>query len=254
MEVKKSDLKYFGGGLAAGIALGSVCYAMWKYLNGRDEHKLLMAAHKLMQADFFKFKNSILYKISLCPSIKFTPKELEAIYDKFFKLSSGAPSIKKETMKGVYYTIFTGCNFPLESKQKIDDVLNNWMKLFDADGDLHIDLIEVILRLNDIAFAEPSERMETLFNVMSVDGRRMSFQDLELLVNLTVPNLDVDLKKKLLDVIKKLDGRVSGRPADGNVDHQEWMKMLDNVGWNPFGSPSDFEVALLEYFGITRRT
>eukprot|EP00954_Amorphochlora_amoebiformis_P000307 24569-Amorphochlora_amoeboformis.AAC.1 len=239
MEVKKSDLKYFGGGLAAGIALGSVCYAMWKYLNGRDEHKLLMAAHKLMQADFFKFKNSILYKISLCPSIKFTPKELEAIYDKFFKLSSGAPSIKKETMKGVYYTIFTGCNFPLESKQKIDDVLNNWMKLFDADGDLHIDLIEqpsdaVVNRIDsnalDIAFAEPSERMETLFNVMSVDGRRMSFQDLE------------------------LDGRVSGRPADGNVDHQEWMKMLDNVGWNPFGSPSDFEVALLEYFGITRRT
>jgi len=255
------------GGLAAGLTVGGILAAIKSSFRAAEESERFKKCKRLAKYDFFRFQKNILKQLTMCPSIKFTVAELKAIYEKFYSLidDEGKGSIRLDTLRRVYEEVYAKCNyyFQSEGKNKAKYAVDRMVKAFDRSEDFVVDFVELVQVLNGMAFDHAEKRMTKLFKLMDADQNgTLSPEELQTLVDLTLPSFTQEQKLLVLKRIQNLDeGReikISGSKhvikttGDGQISMKEWMNGLHNFGFEVFAQPTDFEVSLLEYFGVKR--
>eukprot|EP00469_Lotharella_globosa_P009635 CAMPEP_0167779104 /NCGR_PEP_ID=MMETSP0111_2-20121227/4629_1 /TAXON_ID=91324 /ORGANISM="Lotharella globosa, Strain CCCM811" /LENGTH=245 /DNA_ID=CAMNT_0007669493 /DNA_START=38 /DNA_END=775 /DNA_ORIENTATION=- len=238
-------------GLAGGVVCGGLYYAARSYFMAEEESAVLTKTQKLAKKDFFRFRKNILHKLTTCPSIKLRVRDLESIYSTFLGLvnsNSSKGTISIEQMTEVYENVYLGCGSKnVEEKGSLQYCIQNMLKAYDRDADRNIDFAEVVIVLNDMIFNNPEQRVMKTFAQMGKS--HLKPEDLSDMVDLSMPGISAKRKSMVLKMMQKLD-----KSRDGLISKKEWLGILDQLGFDLFNGPNEFEVALLDYFGVDCKT
>lgn len=239
---------WIAGGLVAGMGLGGIVFAMKMAFKSQEEKKLLAEIGKLAEKDFFRFQRNIIYKLKLCPSIKFDVKTLKRMYAAFKHLINDDHGyVQHGKMKEVFTKLYAELGYVVEGR-RTENALNRMMNHFDLNENGHIDFAECVIVLNALAFGRMQQRLDRLFDLVDADRNgSLDHKELHELSDLTHPG-DSEAQKQ--SFVKRVFSSCD-KNHDGIISKKEWMAMCSSFDVVGLDKPNKFEVKLLKYFGYS---